>query len=258
MALANGLLVHGPRHWAAAVRTADGSVIEASGPKPRLAVGALGRVPLLRGVLRLGESVAVLPAMRRGLPQARFAMEERGVPVVILASLGVSAIARRRLRSPVAQETVAALSGLMPAVASLLGSRAAYWHAVEHKSIAAYEDGGPGEVPHADRHPKEHPRCGSNLILPLMVTSTAANVVGRKLGRGGPVTRAAASAVGAGLAVELFAFAHRRPEHPLSRLVHGAGHALQAGLATREPPADDLAVGLLAMRALFRAEGIPE
>jgi hypothetical protein len=238
------------------VRTGDGRVVEASGPKPRLAVGPLGTVPLLRGVLRLGEAVAVLPAMRRGLPQARFAMEERGVPVMVLASLGVSALARRRLRSPLAQEAVAAAGGLLPAVASLVGSRAAYWHAVEHKSIAAYERGGPGEVDNAAAHPKEHPRCGSNLILPLLVSSTAVNVAARRLGAGGPVARAAASALGAGVAVELFAFAHRRPEHPLSRVVHAAGHAVQAGIATREPPPEDLAVGGLAMRALFRAEGI--
>jgi uncharacterized protein YqhQ len=32
MALRNGLLVHGPSHWAAAVRAPDGTVKVASGP----------------------------------------------------------------------------------------------------------------------------------------------------------------------------------------------------------------------------------
>jgi uncharacterized protein YqhQ len=41
-------------------------------------------------------------------------------------------------------------------------------------------------------------------------------------------------------------------------MVHGAGHTLQARLATKEPEAEDLEVGGAAMRALFRAEGIPE
>ena len=36
MALRNGLLVHGPSHWAAAVRTDGGEVKVASGPKPRV------------------------------------------------------------------------------------------------------------------------------------------------------------------------------------------------------------------------------
>ena len=39
MALRNGLLVHGPTHWAAAVRTDDGEVKVASGRKPRAAGG---------------------------------------------------------------------------------------------------------------------------------------------------------------------------------------------------------------------------
>ena len=34
MALGNGLLVHGPTHWAAAIRTRDGEIRTASGPKP--------------------------------------------------------------------------------------------------------------------------------------------------------------------------------------------------------------------------------
>ncbi len=40
MALRNGLLVHGPTHWAAAVRTRDGEIAVASGRKPDL--GAAG------------------------------------------------------------------------------------------------------------------------------------------------------------------------------------------------------------------------
>ena len=38
MALRNGLLVHGPSHWAAAVRTKGGDVKVASGVKPRVTV----------------------------------------------------------------------------------------------------------------------------------------------------------------------------------------------------------------------------
>jgi len=257
MALANGLLVHGPRHWAAAVREGDGSVSVASGAKPRLAIGPLESVPLVRGVLRLGEAIAVLPAVRMGMPQARFAMEERGAGAGVLVALGATALARRRIRSPLGQEAVAAAAGLVPALLSLRGSRAAVWHAVEHKSIAAYESGGPREVANAGAHPKEHPRCGSNLVLPLMATTTLANLVARRVDRRlGPRTRAVAAAAGAGMAVELFAFADRRPRNPVARVVHGAGHMLQARIATREPAAADLEVGRRAMDALFRAEGI--
>src|SRR4051794_27712189 len=52
MALRNGLLVHGPTHWAAAVRTDDGEVKVASGRKPRIGAGPVERVPGVRGVAK--------------------------------------------------------------------------------------------------------------------------------------------------------------------------------------------------------------
>jgi uncharacterized protein YqhQ len=181
-------------------------------------------------------------------------MEGPGASAGMIVALASAAIARRRLRSPVAREAVAAAAGLLPALLSLRGSQAAVWHAVEHKSIAAYEVGGPAEVDNAAAHPKEHPRCGSNLVLPLLATANI--LVPCLVRRSGPPVRAVASAVAAGTAVELFAFAHRNPANPVSRLIHGAGHQLQARLATREPAPADLEVGREAMRALFDVEGI--
>jgi uncharacterized protein YqhQ len=256
MALANGLLVHGARHWAAAIRDGEGRLVVASGRKTRLARGRLAEIPVARGILRLGEAFAVLPAVRRGLPEARLAMEDARTGVALLASAAITAVARRKLPSVLAQEAVGAASGLVPALMALRGSRAAIWHAVEHKSIAAYEAGEPGEMPDAADHAKEHDRCGSNLVLPLLVTSTLANTVSRKLfPRRRIGARAGMTLLGVGAAVEVFAFATRRPEHLLSRTVHGFGHALQTGFATREPSAGDLLVGRAAMDALLRAEG---
>ena len=68
MALRNGLLVHGPSHWSAAVRTKQGDVKVASGPKPR--VTAADDIPGLRGLVRLGEAFAVIPLVKKGLPEA--------------------------------------------------------------------------------------------------------------------------------------------------------------------------------------------
>ena len=126
---------------------------------------------------------------------------------------------------------------------------------MEHKSIAAYESGGADEVAHADTHAKEHERCGSNLILPLLVSTTLGNTLSRRLFRRRALgARTAVAALSVGAAVEVFSFSARRPEHPLSRVVHGVGHAMQAGFATREPSQSDLLVGRAAMEALLRAE----
>lgn len=257
MALANGLLVHGPSHWAAAVRDEDGRLVVASGRKQLFRAGRLTEMPLARGLVRLGEAFAVLPAVRRGLPQARFAMEDRRTMGVALGATVAAALARRRLRSVLAQEAVGAVAGLAPAIVTLRGSRAAIWHAVEHKSIAAYEAGGADEVMNAGEHAKEHDRCGSNLILPLLTTTVVGNTVARKLSGGRRSTlgvRTAMSALSVGAAVEVFSFSVRNPGHPVSRLVHGVGHAMQSGFATREPSPSDMLVGRAAMEALLRAE----
>ncbi len=254
MALANGLLVHGPRHWAAAVRDEDGRVLVASGRKRLLRAGPLTDLPLARGLVRLGEAFTVLPAVRRELPQARFALEDPRAVVAAFTAMGVAVMARMRLRSVLAQEAIGAVAGLAPALVSLRGSRAAVWHAVEHKSIAAYEAGGADEVENAADHAKEHDRCGSNLVVPLLVTTTVGNTVARKMFGWTLGSRTAVAALSIGAAVEVFAFSARRPEHPVSRAVHGMGHAMQSGFATREPSSSDLLVGQAAMEALLRAE----
>ena len=69
MALRNGLLVHGPTHWAAAVRDKHGEIRVASGRKPR--VKGVDGVPGVRGVVRLGEAFAVIPLVNKAMPAAK-------------------------------------------------------------------------------------------------------------------------------------------------------------------------------------------
>src|SRR2546421_12298861 len=85
MALRNGLLVHGPTHWAAAIRTADGEVKVSSGLKPRIGPRFVGRVPGLRGVAKLAEAMAVIPLVKKALPEAKLPMQDMRT----LASMGV-------------------------------------------------------------------------------------------------------------------------------------------------------------------------
>ena len=76
MALRNGLLVLGPTHWAAAVRTPDGQVKVASGRKPELSTRSVGRVPGVRGVAKLAEAFALIPMVKRALPEAQLPMQD--------------------------------------------------------------------------------------------------------------------------------------------------------------------------------------
>jgi len=251
MALRNGLLIHGPSAWAAAARTADGRIEVSSGPKPAFARGRLGSAPLIRGPLRLAEAFAVVPIARRGLPAARLPIEDPRVLVVALATAVASRGIRRLGRATAASETVIAALGVLPAVMALRDRDLAAYHGVEHKAIGAYER---GSFDPADA-PKEHERCGSNLIVPLLILSAAGQLmVERLLRRPGPVARAVAGVASTSGAVELFAFAERRPDSPLGRAIHTIGHQIQRFVSTREPTPEQLEVGSAALHEVLRAE----
>lgn len=253
MALRNGLLVHGPTAWAVAVRNRDGEVEAASGPKPILARGRLAATPLLRGPLRLAEAMLVVPMARLRVRSARLPFEDPRVAVAAASASAASAAARRFARGSAMREALIATIGLGPALAALRDPDLAAYHGAEHKAIGAYESGGA-----AADEPKEHKRCGSNLIGPLLALSVSGQVlVDRVLERPGPVARGAASLAATGVAVEVFAFAERRPEAALSRAVHGAGHELQKRVSTREPTPAQLEVAEAAVAELLRAEGVP-
>lgn len=257
MALANGLLVHGPTHWAAAIRTSDGHITVSSGEKPHLAGGPANRIPLVRGLLKMAEAVAVVPAARMRTPGARLAMENINVIGAMLGSAALTAVVRRTSRSVIAQEVVGAAAGLLPALIAIRDGEAATWHGVEHKSIAAYEHGGAREVVNAAMHPKEHMRCGSNLVAPLLISTVVINSAVRKfIPHASAAVRAAGSALAVGATVELFGFATRNPDHAVARMLHGVGHKIQATVATKEPGPDDMAVGRAAMDEILRLEGV--
>jgi uncharacterized protein YqhQ len=246
MALANGVLVHGPRAWACAVRTEDGELRVASGWK-RVRAAEIDS-PFLRGPARVAELLTLLPDVRRSLPEARLAFERPVVLSTMAASAAVAQIVRhaRRLR-PAARELLGTLASLAPAVVALRGSSLAAYHGAEHISIGSYE--------HGDRRPREHERCGSHLIGPLVLGLTIGNALATRFP---PETRAlarAAASVGAlAASTEVFAWMVRNPEHPVSKALALPGHELQHRLATAEPTPEQLEVAEAALVECLRLE----
>lgn len=253
MAMRNGLLVHGPTAWAAAARNgATGEIDVASGPKPNFGGNRVSSIPLLRGPVRMAEAFAVIPIARRALPSARLPFED---PRVLVAAVGVSIanglLRRSRARSEATREAVSATLGLLPALVALSGSELAAYHGVEHKAIAAYEQGSRDPATAA----KEHQRCGSNLIAPMMIFTIAGQAIIERLpNRPGQLTRLTTSVASLSLAVEVFAFSERHPDSPLGRAVHFSGDSIQRLFATREPSEEQIEVGVAAMDAVLAAE----
>jgi uncharacterized protein YqhQ len=266
MALRNGLLVHGPTHWAAAVRTDGGEIKVASGRKPDLGGKAAEGIPGVRGVAKLAEAIAVIPLVKRALPEARLPMQDaRTLGAMGAAALGGTAIrsagvrrsaaaseetpgAKRPSAGPGAEAAIALLS-LAPALLALRSGDLAAYHGVEHKSIAAYE-----EDSEAMDATKEHDRCGSHLVAPMLTAAAVGNVAARRAGLRGPAAEAAVGLGSAAVAVEVFAWGERHPNSPLTRLLRRPGHEIQRVVGTREPTAEQLEVGKAALEEILRVE----
>jgi uncharacterized protein YqhQ len=246
MALQNGVLVHGPTSWAVAVRTDAGELRVASGKKS--VRGADVRNPLLRGPIRMLDAFALLPRIRRARPEAQLPFERPVVLVSIVASaLAAHGLRRSSILGPATRELLGGAMALLPATLALRGSDLAAYHGAEHISIGTYEHGEP--------RGKEHERCGSHLIGPLLVTSAlGAALAARFPGRAQGLARAAAAFGSVAAATEIFSWMVRNPEHPAARVLAWPGHELQHRLATAEPDAGQLEVAEAALQACLRLE----
>ena len=253
MALTDGVLLVSERHWAAAVRTPDGGVSVHSGRRVLLpGRDRLAHVPLARGVVKLAESMAVLPRVRRAIGVPVLPQEDPRMMAAAVAGSAAAVVLRQTRRgSPAVKEMLVALLTLGPALLALRDSKLSGYHGAEHKSIAAQETGGPTATA-----PKEHTRCGGTLLAPLVATNVAANAALRKAGaERSPLAVLAAGLVSIGGAMELFSWMAKHEGHPLAELLKAPGLELQRLVTTSEPTSDQLDVAEHAMRELLRREG---
>jgi len=249
MALRNGLLVHGPGHWAVGVRSKEGDVRVFSGHKPHYE-GPLSRVPGVRGVIRLGEAFLLLPLIKKRAPQISLPFEDVRVLLAMLASSVIAAGIRRGGELTAGRETAISVMGIAPTALAMRDSELAAYHGVEHKAIAAYE-----QDKDASETPKEHERCGSNLVAPMMVTTIVGNLIARSLVKTrGPVVNTVVTLGSAAVAVEVFVWAERHRETTLARAIKRPGYEMQRLFATREPTTEQLEVGRAAMTEILRLE----
>jgi uncharacterized protein YqhQ len=250
MALRNGLLIHGPTSWAAAARDDAGEIQVESARKPALAPDLAVRVPLLRGPLRLAEAFLLIPMVRLKLRCARLPFEDVRVIAAMLIASSASRALRRR-RSSAGSELVQAALGLAPAMVALSDRNLAAYHGVEHKAIGAYEQGSDDPASAT----KEHERCGSNLVAPMLLLTAAGQVLlERALEEPGPLARATVGLASASLAAEMFAWSERNSETAVARAFHRPGHEIQRLIATKEPTPEQLEVGVAALREILRVE----
>jgi uncharacterized protein YqhQ len=245
MALANGVLVHGPTTWAAAVRTADGEVKVVA--ERKRVTGSGVTKPMLRGPARLVESVAVLPRLKRTLPEAKLPFEGRAaLASMVGTAVAISAVRRAKL-STTSEELVAGILSVAPAILALRRGSLAAYHGAEHIAIGTYERDAVAT--------REHERCGGHLVGPMLATATFANLLATKAPQNyRPAARLAASVGALAASTEIFGWMQRNPERRLARFLSFPGHELQHRFSTAEPSADQLEVAEAALNACLELE----
>lgn len=260
MALENGVLFQTDRFWAMAVRRPDGSIEVTSGKKTSLNRSSrLRKIPLLRGLVNLAESIVILPDAHAFGGQLPMLLNSPHVLTSMLVStLGSIALKNPKKKlSPLVEELAMAGLALLPSLVALRQSRATQYHAAEHKSINAYETTGAIGHQEAQSARPDHPRCGSNIVGPALVLMAVGNTLARRaLGRQSRAARLGIGILSLSGALEMIQWASRHPRSRWSKILTYSGSGLQNLITTSEPTEEQLEVSLAALRQLLRLEGV--
>jgi uncharacterized protein YqhQ len=284
-AVLEGVMMRGPANWAVAVRTPSGTIAHVSRPiESGMARHRILRLPVIRGVMALGESLAI--GFRALAISANYAAQDeskegeepdtelsRGALFFAFAIAIGFAIALFKVTPGLITETLPISSGGWFVVVeglirvslfigylvliSLLPDlrRVFQYHAAEHKAINAYEAGDPLEPEIVQRYSLIHPRCGTAFLLWVMVIAVFVFAFfGRPVWYWLILTRILLLPVIAGLAYELIRFAGKHQDNRVVMTVLAPGLWLQR-LTTREPTLDQLEVSIQALREVLSLEG---
>ncbi len=281
-------MMRGPGHWAVAVRTPSGTIANVSRPiDSAMARHWVFRLPIVRGVMALGESLAI--GFRALAISANYAAQEEGAEEEAPSELSRGALifsfaVAIGFAVMLFKVTPALITDWLPirstgwfviveglirvtifvlylSLISLLPDlrRVFQYHAAEHKAINAYEAGEPLEPEVVQRYSLIHPRCGTAFLLWVMVIAVFVFAFfGRPAWYWLIATRILLLPLIAGLAYELIRFAGKHQENRALMTVLAPGLWLQR-LTTREPSLDQLEVSIRALREVLdlEREGTP-
>ncbi|HZP74381.1 MAG TPA: DUF1385 domain-containing protein [Gaiellaceae bacterium] len=283
-AVLEGVMMRGPRNWAVAVRKPDGEIAHVANAIDPLAARHWAlRLPVVRGVVALGESLSI--GFRALGVSANYAAQEEQEGDEEPYELGKWALAFAFLVAigfavMVFKVGPALIADLLPikngvwfvlaeggirvtvfvlylTVLSFIPSlrRVFQYHAAEHKAINAYEAGEELTPEVTQRYSLIHPRCGTAFLLWVMVVSVFVYaLLGRPAWYWLIVSRIVLLPVIAGIAYELIRFAGKHSENRVLMTVLAPGLWLQR-LTTREPTLDQLEVSIRALREVLEREG---
>jgi uncharacterized protein YqhQ len=284
-AVLEGVMMRGASNWAVAVRKPDGDIAEVHQPiKSPMARHWVFRLPVIRGVVALGESLAI--GFRALAISANYAAaaettegEEEEVsaeltraqlifafaiaigfavllfkvsPALITDWIGIKAgwfvIVEGGIRVTIFVLYLSLIS-LFPDL-----RRVFQYHAAEHKAINAYEAGEELKPEIVQRYSLIHPRCGTAFLLWVMVIAIFVFAFfGRPHWYWLIATRILLLPVIAGIAYELIRFAGKHQDNRVLMSLLAPGMWLQR-LTTREPSLDQIEVSIRALKEVLLLE----
>jgi uncharacterized protein YqhQ len=278
-------MMRGPGNWAVAVRTPNGEIAHVARPVvSQMAKHRFFRLPVIRGVMALGESLAI--GFRALAISANYAAQEEGEegeePATELSrgALFFAFAVAIGFALVLFKVTPGLLTELLPihnggwfviveglirvaifiaylTLISLLPDlrRVFQYHAAEHKAINAYEAGEELKPETVQRHSLIHPRCGTAFLLWVMVIAIFVFAFfGRPHWYWLIATRILLLPVIAGLAYELIRFAGKHQSNRILMTLLAPGLWLQR-LTTRQPSLDQIEVSIRALKEVLALEG---
>ncbi len=314
-AVLEGVMMRGISSWAVAVRkpSPDEGLAPRGGGASESTEGALGeievstfplssplrrhrmlRLPIVRGVVALGESFAIglralgISANAQLAPEEGeeqgTAGEEQGaegqqisggvwagtvvvalvfaIGLFFLIPVGLTSLIKGQLGSALLFWLVEGLLrtaiflGYLLVLSRLRDLRRVFeYHGAEHKTISCFEAGMPLTPLQARRFSRLHPRCGTSFLLVVMVVSIFVFApVGLPAWYWLFATRILGVPLIAGISFELIKLAGRHRTRGWVKALMWPGLKLQL-LTTREPCLDQLAVAIAALEAVLAHEG---
>jgi uncharacterized protein YqhQ len=283
-AVLEGVMMRGPSNWSVAVRKPDGEIAHVSqGIESLMKRHKLARLPVIRGIFALGESLAI--GFRALAISANYAaQEENGEPdeppaELSRAQLVFAFAVAIGFAIALFKVTPALVTDLLPiddtagfvvveglirvaifilylSLISLLPDlrRVFQYHAAEHKAINALEAGDDLVPERVQRYSLIHPRCGTAFLLWVMVIAIFVFAFfGRPAWYWLIATRILLLPVIAGLAYELIRFAGKHTDNSILMALLAPGLWLQR-LTTREPTLDQIEVSIRALQEVLRVE----
>src|SRR4051812_42703280 len=294
-AVLEGVMMRGVSTWAVAVRKPAADQLRSGGLGPEEA--ALGeievvshpltsvlkkhralRLPLIRGVVALGESLAIGFKALGISANAQLPEDEKEISggvwagtvvIAVLLAVGLFFVVPVGLTSLIKDQLdssflfwlvegvlrTAIFLGYLLALSRLRDLRRVFeYHGAEHKTISCYEAGLELTPANAQRFSRLHPRCGTSFLLVVMIVAIFVFApIGLPAWYWLVLTRIVGVPLIAGISFEIIKFAGKNRRHAWVRAIMWPGLQLQK-LTTREPDHDQLAVAIAAMNAVLEME----